>query len=71
METTPPKRQAVEGNVLRPHTTDVAAKGLKESEEGFRATFENAPIGMAVVSLDNHYLQVNQAFCDMIGYTQE
>jgi PAS domain S-box-containing protein len=26
---------------------------------------------MALVSLDNHYRQVNQAFCDMLGYSQE
>jgi two-component system, sensor histidine kinase and response regulator len=48
-----------------------AEEELKESAGRFRSTFENAPIGMALVSLDNHYRQVNQAFCDMLGYSQE
>jgi two-component system sensor histidine kinase/response regulator len=48
-----------------------AEEELKESAGRFRSTFENAPIGMALVSLDNRYLRVNQAFCDMLGYSQE
>ena len=44
---------------------------LEESAGRFRSTFENAPIGMALVSLDNHYLRVNPAFCEMLGYSQE
>src|SRR5215207_8388335 len=48
-----------------------AEEEMKESAGRFRSTFENAPIGMALVSLDNHYLRVNQAFCDMLGYSQE
>jgi PAS domain S-box-containing protein len=44
---------------------------VKESEERFRSTFENAPIGMALANLDNQYLQVNQAFCDILGYSEE
>jgi diguanylate cyclase (GGDEF)-like protein/PAS domain S-box-containing protein len=48
-----------------------AEEALKESAGRFRSTFENAPIGMALVSLDNHYLRVNPAFCEMLGYSQE
>jgi PAS domain S-box-containing protein len=44
---------------------------LKESAGRFRSTFENAPIGMALVGLDNRYLRVNQAFCAMLGYSRE
>jgi PAS domain S-box-containing protein len=43
----------------------------RESAGRFRSTFENAPIGMALVGLDNRYLRVNQAFCEMLGYSQE
>jgi two-component system, sensor histidine kinase and response regulator len=43
---------------------------LKESERRFRGTFEDAPIGMAIVGLDNQYLRVNEAFCEMLGYSE-
>lgn len=41
---------------------------LSESESRFRNIFEYAPIGMAVTSLDGHFIQVNQTFCDILGY---
>ncbi len=41
------------------------------SEARFRATFEQAAIGIAHTSLDRRHLQVNQKFCDMLGYTRE
>ena len=44
---------------------------LRESSGRFRSAFEDAPIGMALVGLDNHFLRVNQALCDMFGYTPE
>ncbi|VVC76435.1 putative diguanylate cyclase YegE [Aquicella siphonis] len=44
---------------------------LQTSEESFRNTMENAPIGMAIVSLEGKWLQVNQALCDIIGYSKE
>jgi PAS domain S-box-containing protein len=44
---------------------------LRESEERFREILENAPIGMIVTGLDGHFMQVNQAFCDIIGYQQK
>lgn len=41
---------------------------LMESEECFREILEYAPIGMIVTGLDGQFIQVNQAFCDLIGY---
>jgi PAS domain S-box-containing protein len=41
---------------------------LKLSEEKFRKMFEESYLGMAMISLDGYFLQVNQAFCDMVGY---
>ncbi|AFZ08672.1 multi-sensor hybrid histidine kinase [Oscillatoria nigro-viridis PCC 7112] len=44
---------------------------LRNSEEQFRNAFENASIGMAIVSLDGHWVQVNPALCQIIGYSSE
>lgn len=51
---------------------------LREAEERFRSAFEDAAIGMALVTpvslfpaLDRRYLRVNEAFCEMLGYTEE
>jgi two-component system cell cycle sensor histidine kinase/response regulator CckA len=47
-----------------------AAAELRESEERFRSTFEDAAIGMALQDLAGRYLRVNNAFCRMVGYTE-
>ena len=43
---------------------------LRESEERFRLTFEQAGIGIAHVAEDGRWLRVNQKLCDILGYTQ-
>src|SRR5947209_2756080 len=49
----------------------LAERVLRASEARFRHIFEEAPIGMAVVGLDGRLLQVNKAFCEMLGYDEE
>ena len=44
---------------------------LEASEQGFRQIFEDAPIGMAVVGLDERFIQANTTFCQMTGYAEE
>lgn len=44
---------------------------LRNSEEQFRNAFENASIGMAIVSLDGHWVKVNPALFQIIGYSSE
>lgn len=44
---------------------------LEASEQNFRQIFEEAPIGMAVVGLDEHFNRTNAAFREMIGYSEE
>ncbi len=51
------------------HAADKLA--LQASEERFRLTFDMAPIGMALVGLTGHWLRVNRAMCDVVGYTPE
>lgn len=48
-----------------------AEEQLRESEERFRSTFEQAAVGIAHVSPDGQFLRVNQRFCDIVGHTQE
>lgn len=44
---------------------------LQVSEQQFRITFEQAPVGMAQVGLDGCWLLVNQKLCALLGYTQD
>ena len=44
---------------------------LRESEERFRGTFEQAAVGFAHNALDGRWLRVNQRCCDILGYTRE
>nr|WP_290227479.1 PAS domain S-box protein [Trichocoleus desertorum] len=43
---------------------------LRESEQRFRATFEQAAVGIAHVGLKGQWLRVNQKLCDIVGYTR-
>lgn len=44
---------------------------LRESEERFRVSAENASIGVTLVGTDGRYVWVNQALCDILGYSRE
>ena len=44
---------------------------LEASERNFRETFEEAPIGMAVVGLDEKFLHANSRLCQMLGYQND
>lgn len=41
---------------------------LLDSETRFRATFEQAAVGIAHVSPEGKFLRINQKFCDITGY---
>ncbi len=42
---------------------------LVKQEKRFRSTFENAVLGVAILSLDCKWMEVNESFCTMVGYT--
>jgi diguanylate cyclase (GGDEF)-like protein/PAS domain S-box-containing protein len=42
----------------------------KEAEERFRRAFVDAPIGMALLSPDGRWRQVNAALCELLGYSE-
>jgi diguanylate cyclase (GGDEF)-like protein/PAS domain S-box-containing protein len=60
------------GIALTQDVTEVrqSERALRHSEEQFRLTFEHAPIGEAVAGLDGRYQLVNQAMCEITGYSQ-
>jgi PAS domain S-box-containing protein len=45
-------------------------QALQESQERFRSAFEDAPIGMALIGLDDRWLKVNPMLSDMLGYSE-
>ncbi len=46
-------------------------QALSYSERHFRAYFERAMMGMAATSPDKGWIEVNDALCDMLGYSRE
>lgn len=48
-----------------------AEEELRESEERFRAAFGSAALGMALVSPEGRWLQVNRALCEITGHSEE
>jgi len=58
--------------ITRDITERIAVEGkLRESEERFRATFEQAAVGISHVGLDGCFRRVNQKYGDILGYTRE
>lgn len=44
-------------------------RALRESEERFRATFEQAPVGIANIIEGGAFFKVNNMLCSILGYT--
>ncbi len=44
---------------------------LQKSEEQFRLVFQNAPIGIVIISKEGKILSVNKSFCETLGYQRE
>ena len=51
--------------------TDIARarRALQASEARFRGAFRSASVGMALTSLDGHFVQVNDRLAEILGYT--
>ncbi|WP_254565062.1 PAS domain S-box protein [Oscillatoria sp. HE19RPO] len=47
-----------------------ALSALHSSEARFRNAFDYATIGMALVAPDGHWLKVNRALCEILGYDE-
>jgi diguanylate cyclase (GGDEF)-like protein/PAS domain S-box-containing protein len=44
---------------------------LREAEERFRRSFDDAAIGMALVAPDGQFLRTNRSLCEILGYVEE
>jgi PAS domain S-box-containing protein len=52
-------------------SANVASQALRESEARFRGAFDAASTGMALIGLEDTFLQVNPALCAMLGYDND
>jgi PAS domain S-box-containing protein len=51
---------------------DIQETKLLNSEIKFKAIFDKAPVGIALINTDNgDFIEVNQKLCDLIGYSEE
>jgi PAS domain S-box-containing protein len=46
-----------------------AEQALRQSQAQFRATFEQAAVGIAHMNLEGGWLRVNQKLCEIVGYS--
>jgi len=53
------------------HERKMAEQALRENEEQFRATFEQAAVGIAHVGLNGQWLRVNRKLCEIVGYSRD
>ncbi len=44
---------------------------LKQSEERFKQLFDKAPLGYQSLDFDGSFLDVNQQWCDLLGYSRD
>jgi PAS domain S-box-containing protein len=48
-----------------------AEAARRDSERRFRATFEQAAVGIAMVAPDGHWLQANEKLCNILEYSHD
>jgi PAS domain S-box-containing protein len=48
-----------------------AVAALRESEEQFRAFFDNAGVGIVQIDLDGRYVRFNDRYCQIVGYSRQ
>jgi len=58
-------------NFLDTTEQTMAEEALRRNEALYRATFDEAAVGMDYVSIDGRYLRVNPRYCELVGYSQE
>lgn len=64
-------REAAIDSSFAPHSIPFALSSNSKVYGASHGTFDNAAIGMAVVSVDGSWLQVNEALCKLLGYSEQ
>jgi len=69
----PPQLLEAEVEMRRKADEELLLKNqeLEESRQTFKNAFDYSAIGIALVSMEGRWLDVNQAVCNMLGYTKE
>ena len=62
-------QHSLEQKAMRDERSRVARQ-LAESQERFRRVFEEGAVGMAIVGPDYKFAEVNDALCQMLGYSR-
>lgn len=57
--------------LLRQQALRHAQAQLKQSEERFRLLFDRAPLGYQSLDFDGNFIDVNQQWCDLLGYSRD
>ena len=65
------REQLLAREQLARQQAESANEQLRESEERFRLTIDEAPIGMALVALDGRFVRVNRVLCEIVGYSPD
>ncbi|HTZ18688.1 MAG TPA: PAS domain S-box protein [Dissulfurispiraceae bacterium] len=65
------KLQYIEGLNIDITARKNAEIALRESEQKFRRTFDQAPIGAAIMDINFAFIRVNKVLCDITGYAEE
>lgn len=58
-------------NFDRKHQRQLMLDALQASQRHFHAYFERSMVGMMALLPDSTWLEANESFCNMIGYTRE
>ncbi len=60
--------RCLQGFVVDISARKTAEQAARDSEEHFRAMFQNAPVPYQSLDADGNFLDINQAFLDVLGY---
>lgn len=65
------KEAVEESEANKTRLLNIASHDLMESEALFRDAFAQSPLGLALVSPTGRWLRVNEALCQIVGYTEK